>query len=133
MIKNSKEINRVIDHYMKTSFGKNGDINSGEVERHVKALKTLPTPQSIVALSEYTRRIRTELQKTTLEIETAIPLSSGQIHQITQVLKAEHKISAVKSIVNPSILGGIKVKIGDVVYDDSVSRKILQLGENISE
>ena len=130
-MKTNKQLAKTIDDLMKTAFTSDGALDQKQVENHVKALKNLPTPDSIIALSAYLRRIKFELNKTTLEIETSIPLSQSQIKQITDAIKADHQISAVKSTINPSILGGLRVKIGDVVYDDSIARRILQLGEEI--
>lgn len=131
MIKKNKQLEKRVDQFMKDTFSKNGEIDSQKVKVYVKSLKALPIPDSILALALYLRRIKTESEKTTLEIETAIPLSLSQMGQIAQALKAEHEIRSVKSKINPSLLGGLRVKIGDVVYDDSVSRRILQLGESI--
>lgn len=130
-MKSNKQFTKIIDNLMETAFKKDGNLDQKQVESHVKALKSLPIPDSIIALSEYLRRIKFELNKTTLEIETSIPLSQSQIKQITDAVKVDHQISAVKSTINPSILGGLRVKIGDVVYDDSIARRILQLGEEI--
>lgn len=130
-MKSNKQLSKVIDSLMKTAFKSDGNLDQKQVETQVKALKTLPVPDCIIVLSEYLRRIKFELNKTTLEIETSIPLSQSQTKQITDAVKVDHQISAIKSTINPSLLGGVRVKIGDVVYDDSVARRILQLGEEI--
>ncbi len=131
MIKGSKQVNKIIDLFMEDSFKISGEVNEIEVRKHIKTLKSLPIPHSILGLSEYLRRLKTELSKTTVEIESAIPLSSSQVNQITKAIRADHFVSHVKTTINPAILGGLKVTIGDSVYDDSVSRRILQLGEEI--
>lgn len=130
-MKTNKQLTKVIDSLMETAFKGDGGLDQKQVETHVKSLKKLPVPDSVIALSEYLRRIKFELNKTTLEIETSIPLAGNQIKQITDAVKVDHQISTVKSTINPSLLGGLRVKIGDVVYDDSVARRILQLGEEI--
>ncbi|MDO8619016.1 MAG: F0F1 ATP synthase subunit delta [Candidatus Daviesbacteria bacterium] len=133
MIKGSKQLNKIIDLFMEDSFKSSGEVNEAIVKKHVKTLKSLPIPQSIMGLSEYMRRLKLELAKTTVEIESATPLSQNQISHITRALKSDHSVSAVRSIVNPDLLGGLKIKIGDSVYDDSVSSRILQLGEAIRQ
>lgn len=131
MIKGSKQLNKIIDLFIEDSFKTSSEVNEIEVRKHVKALKSLPIPHSIIGLGQYLRRLKIELTKTTAEIESAIPLTSTQVSHITKAIRADHHVSNVKTIINPNILGGLKVTIGDMVYDDSVSRRILQLGEEI--
>lgn len=132
-MKINKHLSKVIDNLIETTFTERQELNQVLIEEHIQTLKSLPMPDSIFALGEYLRRIKSELAKTTLEIESSIPLAQNQVRQITEALKADHPITAVKTVINPSILGGLRVRIGDVVYDDSVSRRILQLGEEICQ
>lgn len=131
MMKKNKQLSKIVDTLIKTTFNGEGNLNVQVVEKSVKTLKSLPVPDSIISLGEYLRRIKSELEKTTLDIETAIPLSPAQIRQITDAVRVDHQVSTVKSTINTSLLGGLRVKIGDVVYDDSIARRILQLGEEI--
>lgn len=132
-MKINKQLNKMIDNLLKTTFEDDGRLNQALVEGHVNTLKSLPIPDSVFALGEYLRRVKYELARTTLEIEAAVPLTPAQVKCITEAIKADHYVSAVKTIINTSILGGLRVKIGDVVYDDSVARRILQLGEDICQ
>ncbi len=133
MIRGSKQLTKLVDIFMDDSFKADGNLNDLQVKKHVKSLKSLPIPHSIMGLAEYMKRLKTELAKTTVEIESASPLSQNQISQITRAVKTDHGVSAVRLTVNPDLLGGLKIKIGDNEYDDSVSRRILQLGEAIKE
>ncbi len=128
-----KSVIRMIDRLMKTTFKSDGYLNSLAVEKNAKALKILPVSVSIYALTEYLRRIRMEQDKTVLEIESAVTVPPADLKKIVGAFKADYKISAVKTTLNPILLGGLKIKIGDNEFDDSVSRKILQLGEEISQ
>lgn len=130
-MKTTKQINKIIDQFMKNSFKDSGEVEVNSINKNVKTLKSLPIPESILALSEYMGRIKTELQRTTLVIESTIPLNVNDIQTITRAIKSDHQVNNIRTVINPSLYGGLKVKIGDVVYDDSISQKILQLGEEI--
>lgn len=130
-MKTDKQITKLIDQLIKTSFKESGEMLIEKINDHIKTLKALPIPQSIMALSEYMRRIKREMQRTTLIIESVIPLTSTEVKSIVFAIKADHQVNNVQAVINPSLLGGIKVKIGDVIYDDSISQRILQLGEEI--
>lgn len=129
-MKINKQIQKIVNQLMKTSF-KNGDVIESKIMENVKTLKTLPMPDSVMALSEYLRRVKSEVQRSTLVIESTIPVSSLDLKQITEAMKADYHISHVQAVINPSLIGGLRIKIGDVVFDDSVANKILQLREEI--
>ena len=130
-MKSTKQINKAVDSLIKTSFNSEGALDQDKITQHVKLIKTLPVTEATTALSEYLHRIRIEVTKTTLEITSSIPLSAVQIKNVTEAIRADHIVMNVVSSINPSLLGGIRVRIGDVVYDDSLIRKILQLGDEI--
>jgi F-type H+-transporting ATPase subunit b len=54
------------------------------------------------------------------EVTSALPLTETEQNQIKQTLKA----STVSFLVDPTILGGLKVRVGDQVVDDSVASRM---------
>lgn len=131
-MKKSKQLLSLIDQVVRSSFI-NERLNEPKVFNFIKIFKTLPKADAIFALLEYSKRIKRELNRTTLEIESAIPLSPQQVKEITTALKADFKINQVKFITNLSLLGGIKIRIGDQIFDDSIINRIEQLKEGIKE
>lgn len=69
----------------------------------------------------------------TLEIKiiSAKKLEDDQLQRIKQKFGIKYKAAAVKSteIVDPSIIGGLKVVVGDKVYDGSIKGRIESLTE----
>ena len=61
-------------------------------------------------------------------IETALPLSDAQLAEITGALSKRFgkKIEASTSI-NPSLIGGARIAVGDTVIDGSVRGKLEQM------
>lgn len=130
-MKLTKQTGKIVDNLISSSFDDAGVVIQDMVLENVKAIKALPLTEAIATLSEYLHRIRIEVNKTTLEITSSILLSPTQVKSITESVRADHVVMNVVSSVDPSLLGGIRVKIGDVVYDDSLIRKIMQLGDEI--
>jgi F-type H+-transporting ATPase subunit delta len=62
------------------------------------------------------------------EVVTAIPLSAAQSKGVASALRqALGKDPEIETRVDPSILGGIKVKVGSRLYDASLKSKLDQL------
>jgi F-type H+-transporting ATPase subunit delta len=125
-MKLDKRLQKIVDQMVKdTADG--GKINQEKALKYVKTLKLLSKAEAIAALSQFLKRLKREQQKTTLEIESVEVLSPAQVKQVTGNLQKDFLISEVKTTINTSLLGGLRIKIGDVVFDDSVDSKYQQL------
>jgi F-type H+-transporting ATPase subunit delta len=72
--------------------------------------------------------------KVVAEVRTAVPLSDDQRTRLAEALgKATGKSVEVKSIVDPSVLGGVVAQVGDTVIDGSIRNKLEQLREAIGQ
>src|SRR3989344_7294836 len=106
-----------------------GKINHLKVTKAVRLLKSLPREQSILAISEFLKGIKQQKDKYMLIIESSTDLTKKEINKIVKQTKNKFPITEVKNIINPFLIGGIKLKIGDVIYDNSLKDKIKQVGE----
>lgn len=127
-MKRDKRLEKLVLNLTKASF-KKGQLDSGAVSRSIKVLKSLSTPLAIFALTTYLNGVKREVERTTLIVETATELSRAQRQQVEKALSLKLEIKNSKFIVNPSLLGGLRVKIGDAIFDDSLSEKISQVKE----
>ena len=71
-------------------------------------------------------------------IETIIPLSLLQLKKARRIVEKKSlpagrqvRITKVITKVNPEILGGFKLRVGDEIWDESTLAKINQLKEAI--
>lgn len=126
-MKVDKKLKKVIDQLVKMSFDSKGSLEEKKSLGFVKILKDLKGSQGILALSHYLKGIKREMNKTTLEIVSPLPLTQPQVKKIMDNMRKDYLVSDVKTTINEALFGGIRVKIGDVVYDDSVSQRISQL------
>ena len=67
------------------------------------------------------------------EVRSAVPLDEKQQAELAASLsKATNKNVTVKVIVDPSVIGGVVAKVGDIVIDGSIKRRLEQLKEQVS-
>lgn len=127
MAKLDKRLTKIVNKMAEDSFSVEGSLEEKKTFNYVHVLKSLPRFQAIVALSQYLKMIKMGLSKTTLDIESVISLTDVQVKEVVASIKAKQLVLVVNTKTNDSLFGGLRVKIGDVVYDDSVSQRIAQL------
>lgn len=104
-----------------------GKLSPTKVKNFTASFAKLPHAEAVFALSEYLKILNQAISQTTLTIESPTPLSQADIDRIQQSFSQDHQIFETQVINNPSLLGGIRVKIGDDVYEDSIQSRIEQL------
>lgn len=66
------------------------------------------------------------------EVRSAVPLSDADVERLRVALEqATRKQIEVKVVVDPSVLGGLVTRVGDLVIDDTVRHRLEQLREQI--
>lgn len=104
---------------------------SESAENFIKLLaenRRLPLLPHIHALFE---QARAELERTVdIEISTPYELTEEQQQKLSQALsnKLERKVS-LATTVDPSLIGGVVVRTGDMVIDASVRGKLTKMAE----
>lgn len=118
------EINKLVEQSFKG--GKADELFIGKVSA---TLKKLNTSDALVTANLYLKGLKRKIIENTLVIESTIKLSSSELKSIQKMLKRE--VYAVEQKLNPSLLGGLRIKIGDEFADYSLQSKINQLKEKI--
>lgn len=130
-MKKSQVLQKNITRLVEASF-KDEVIIEAWVIKSIKILKSLPISEAIQALSEYLRRIKRRQRAHTMFIETVIPLSANQINKVKKIVEKKVSITKVLTHINPQILGGFKLQVGDQIWDETILGKINQVKEVIS-
>lgn len=120
----SKKLKDTIGKLVNLSFNSKGEIKESTVQNIVTSLKKLPANDAIQSLILYQKGLKREIGKTTLEISSPVKLSQAEIKKISSAAPKNFNITNVKTVLDSSLLGGLRIKIGDVVFDDSVLAKI---------
>lgn len=137
-MKKSKLLQKAIERLVEASFT-DGKIVESQVVKSIKILKSLPKYEAIQALSEFLKTLKQMMRKHTMYIEAAIPLSPSQLQKMKAIVEKKTlpagrqvKITTVISSVNPRILGGFKLRVGDEIWDETILGKINQVKEAIT-
>ncbi|ASS67283.1 MULTISPECIES: F0F1 ATP synthase subunit delta [unclassified Paenibacillus] len=111
-----------------------GDRVSSIVLNTVTLLIERGRQSSVGSVSEAYGRIADEASgESRATVYTAIALSEAELAKVLQqfgVIAGRRIIG--EQVVEPSLLGGIKVRIGDKIYDGSLSTKLDRLSKQIN-
>ena len=129
------------DPQMQAAIG-NPKVTANDVERLMLAIcgeRIDDTARNMIQLLVHNRRlavlpqIREQFEKLKLEeegkldakISSAFPLNDAQCNQVVNLLSSrfKRKINATVT-VDPELIGGIKVEVGDKVWDASVRGRL---------
>jgi len=62
------------------------------------------------------------------EVTSAFPMTEAQVKELTELLAAKHgKKVKVNVVVDPALIGGVSIAIGDEVFDASVRGKLSRM------
>ncbi|MBI1369690.1 MAG: ATP synthase F1 subunit delta [Planctomycetes bacterium] len=69
-----------------------------------------------------------------VEVHTAQPLDAGQLAAVTTKLSnAMGKTAVVHPRLDPSLIGGLKIRIGDKLIDASVTHQLARIKQQLNE
>ena len=80
---------------------------------------------SVVVLAD------TDLKGDSAEVTSALPLTDAEQDSVKKDVLAKAGAEAVSFLVDPAILGGLVIKVGDKVMDGSVAGKLEGLRQNM--
>ncbi|MBI2019731.1 F0F1 ATP synthase subunit delta [Candidatus Daviesbacteria bacterium] len=134
-MKKNKQLLKLVQDLVDLSF-KDSRIVENQTVKAIKLLKKLPQSKAIFAMSEFLKELKRREREHTMYIETAIPLSSVQVNKMKKIVEKRsgeqnRTISKVLVNINPDILGGFKLRIGDEIWDETILGKIEQVKEAI--
>lgn len=125
-----KQLEKLIHKLVRVSFIK-GKLNQPKIRQIIDILKNLSKGNAIKSLTMYLELLKKRLDQNRLFIESPIKLSDSQINEIVKTVERTTDVYETEVLVNPALLGGFKLKIGDQIYDDSIESKISQVKEAI--
>ena len=108
---------------------KSGKLDETVARKVIKSFKTLPINESVISLNYFLKALRSEIGKTTLTIESVIKIPKSEIQSLETGFKRQFQILQTREELNSRLYGGIKVRIGDVIFDDSLKSRINQVKE----
>ena len=130
-MKINKETRQLSKELLRASFLE-GKLDNGRIASLVISLIKKKPRNYIKVLESYRRLLRLEVEKRSATIETATELAPESRVQIVANLKRKYGSDlAVRSIVNPELLGGMRIRVGSDVWDSSVRKRLHRLQQQL--
>ena len=108
-----------------------GAVSPNQVTGVLQYVEAHKPSNVVLVLKAYKRLIAAELSRSAAVIEHAGPISESIQNAIGSALTAKLKRPITITVkANPQLLAGIRVKIGDDVFESSVASQLTSLAEN---
>jgi F-type H+-transporting ATPase subunit delta len=126
-MKLNKEIRRLSRKMLQASFT-DGQLDSGRIASLVDSLIAEKPRNYVNVLKNYKRLLRLEVEKRHATIETASEVDPGIGSEIVSNLKSKYGDDlAAEFHVDPQLLGGMRIRVGNDVWDGSVRNRLQRL------
>jgi F-type H+-transporting ATPase subunit delta len=127
----NKEVRQLSRQLMRSSFT-DGQLDNGRVMQLVKSLIEKKPRNYLAVLDNYKRLLRLEVEKRTATIETASELAPEAGRRIAENLTRRYGMDLTTNfIVNPELLGGMRIRVGSDVWDSSVRNRLQRLAQSL--
>jgi F-type H+-transporting ATPase subunit delta len=126
-MKLNKEIRQLSRKMLQASFT-DGQLDPGRIASLVDSLIAQKPRNYIAVLKNYRRLLRLELEKRQATIETASEVGPAIRSEIIANLKTRYGSDlATEFHVDPALLGGMRIRVGNNVWDGSVRNRLQRL------
>jgi F-type H+-transporting ATPase subunit delta len=127
----NKEIRRLSREMLRASFT-DGQLNSGRIAAFVDSLIARKPRNYIHVLKNYRRLLRLEVEKRRARIETASEVDREATSKVIENLKKKYGNDlTTEFVVDPQLLGGMRIRVGSDVWDGTVRNRLEQLQQQL--
>jgi F-type H+-transporting ATPase subunit delta len=126
-MKLNKEIRQLSRKMLQASFT-DGQLDAGRIASLVDSVIAEKPRNYIDVLKNYKRLLRLEVEKRHATIETASEVDPAIRSEIVSNLKSKYGDDlATEFHVDPQLLGGMRIRVGNDVWDGSVRNRLERL------
>ena len=126
-----KQTQQLARQLFKLSF-ENGQITAERVAGVLGYVEKIQPPQMVAVLKAYQRLVATELGRGQAVVEHAGAVSPSVLQAIAAQLTQKYARPVTTTAkANPALLAGLRVRIGDDIYENSVSSQLGALAEAV--
>ena len=126
-----KEVRQIAREMLRSSFT-DSQLDRGRIVSVVDSLLA-KKPRSYLKILEYYKRLlRLETEKRHARIETAMALEPQSASQISLNLARRYGADlTTEFVVNPELLGGMRIRVGSDVWDSRVRNRLERLQQQL--
>jgi len=130
-MKINKEIRQLSREMLRASFT-DGQLDPGRISSIIDAVTARKPRNYINVLKNYRRLLRLEVEKRRARIETASEMDPATQSEVVTNLKKKYGSDLTPEfVVNPELLGGMRIRVGSDVWDGSVRNRLRQLQQQL--
>jgi F-type H+-transporting ATPase subunit delta len=130
-MKINKEIRRLSREMLRASFA-DGQLDPGRIVSLVDSLIARKPRNCVAILQNYMRLLRLELEKRRARIETASEVDREASSKVIENLKKKYGNDlTTEFVVNPQLLGGMRIRVGSDVWDGTVRNRLERLQQQL--
>ena len=130
-MKINKEIRRLSREMLRASFT-DGQLDPGRIASLVDSLIARKPRNYIGVLKNYRRLLRIEVEKRRARIETASEVARETSSRLVANLKKKYGGDlTTEFVVNPQLLGGMRIRVVSDVWDGSVRDRLERLEQQL--
>jgi F-type H+-transporting ATPase subunit delta len=109
-----------------------GLLDGGRVRTAAQQLAVSKKRGALALLMDFQRLVRLDRDRHVAVVESAAPLAAGDRDGIRAQLARAYGASVEASFEeNPALIGGMRIKVGSNVYDNSVRAKLAALSSRL--
>ncbi|HEY3602964.1 MAG TPA: ATP synthase F1 subunit delta [Chthoniobacterales bacterium] len=126
-MKISKDIRQLSRDMVRASYV-DGVLDPEKVRFFIRLIVEKRPRNYIALLQNFQRLLRLELEKRRVRIESAMNLDPQVSREIVSGLEKKYGAGlSPEYVVNPALLGGVRVRVGSDVWDSSVRNRLERL------
>src|SRR5262249_10180799 len=130
-MKINKEIRQLSREMLRASFS-DDQLDSQKISLLVDSFIRKRPRHYIEVLKNYRRLLRLEVEKRSARIETVSEVDSSLRSEILANLKKKYGNElAAEFLVNPQLLGGMRIRVGSDVWDGTVRGRLERLQQQL--
>lgn len=132
MATKTKQVSQLAKQLSKLSLGADGAVDSERVAGVLAYIEKHVAAKPVAVLKAYHRLISRELAKTNAVVEHAGQISDQVLGLVAGALSQKyHRAIAATGIPNDDLIAGLRVRIGDDVYESTVSGQLDTLAASL--
>ncbi|OLC28233.1 MAG: hypothetical protein DME69_12110 [Verrucomicrobia bacterium] len=130
-MKINKEVRQLSREMLRASFT-DGQLDSGRIASLVDSLIARKPRNYTDVLKNYRRLLRLEVEKRHARIETVSEVDRETSSTLVANLKKKYGSDlTTEFVVNPQLLGGMRIRVGSDVWDGTVRNRLEQLQQQL--
>jgi F-type H+-transporting ATPase subunit delta len=130
-MKINKETRQLSREMLRASFT-DGQLDPGKISSILDSVTAKKPRNYIGVLKNYRRLLRLEVEKRRAQIETASEMDPATQSEVVTNLKKKYGSDLTPEfVVNPELLGGMRIRVGSDVWDGSVRNRLERLQQQL--